>query len=158
MQEEAVHAAGCRQSRSPSPPPPLLSVCATISIILGSFKCGSIRELCSCSGMATVLQSFLRCGRNGKITKVVREHYLRDDIFCGLDGCAICTGKIHSNTPTLVLFPTSVAGSDARITRERSIVKGTPPTPPSLLSPSLLSPSLLSPYRSAPLTPRALSP
>lgn len=48
---------------------------------------------CSNSSMATILQSFLRCGRNGKITKIVREHYLRDDIFCGLDGCTLCSGN-----------------------------------------------------------------
>jgi exosome complex exonuclease DIS3/RRP44 len=57
--------------------------------------------------MATILQSFLRCGRNGKITKVVREHYLRDDIFCGLDGCTLCSGKqrFQPAPPWRVLIP-----------------------------------------------------
>ena len=35
---------------------------------------------------------FYRKTKKGNILKIVREHYLRDDIFCGLKSCDICTG------------------------------------------------------------------
>ena len=34
---------------------------------------------------------FHRLTRRGKILKVVREHYLRDDISCGASTCQLCS-------------------------------------------------------------------
>lgn len=36
------------------------------------------------------LITFLKATRRGKIRKIVREIYLRDDIDCGLRGCCFC--------------------------------------------------------------------
>ncbi|KAF4402707.1 hypothetical protein G4B88_012492 [Cannabis sativa] len=38
-------------------------------------------------------KSFVKKSRAGKITKVVREHYLRDDIYCGASDCKLCDSK-----------------------------------------------------------------
>lgn len=35
-------------------------------------------------------KTFIRKTRRGKILKVVREHYLRDDIWCGAELCSEC--------------------------------------------------------------------
>ena len=35
-------------------------------------------------------KTFLKKTRRGKVIKVVREHYLRDDIGCGVRGCQDC--------------------------------------------------------------------
>ena len=37
------------------------------------------------------LKSFLKKTRTGKVLKIVREHYLRDDIGCGSEACNDCT-------------------------------------------------------------------
>ena len=36
------------------------------------------------------LKTFLKKTRRGKVLKIVREHYLRDDIRCGLELCHDC--------------------------------------------------------------------
>lgn len=36
---------------------------------------------------------FYRKTKKGNIIKIVREHYLRDDVWCGLDGCGSCEGE-----------------------------------------------------------------
>jgi len=36
------------------------------------------------------LKTFIRKTRRGKILKVVREHYLRDDLACGIAECKLC--------------------------------------------------------------------
>ena len=36
--------------------------------------------------------SFVKKTRRGAIVKVVREHYIRDDIWCGVTGCRECKG------------------------------------------------------------------
>ncbi|XP_076065936.1 exosome complex exonuclease RRP44-like protein Dis3 [Oratosquilla oratoria] len=38
------------------------------------------------------LKIFYRKTKKGNIIKVVREHYLRDDVYCGLEGCGQCEG------------------------------------------------------------------
>lgn len=38
-------------------------------------------------------KTFLKKTRRGKVIKVVREHYLRDDIGCGIKGCGDCYDK-----------------------------------------------------------------
>ena len=35
-------------------------------------------------------QTFLKKTRRGNVIKVVREHYLRDDIYCGSSACSDC--------------------------------------------------------------------
>uniref|UniRef100_A0A8C9FJG5 Uncharacterized protein n=1 Tax=Pavo cristatus TaxID=9049 RepID=A0A8C9FJG5_PAVCR len=35
-------------------------------------------------------RTFLKRTRAGAVVKVVREHYLRDDIPCGADACPLC--------------------------------------------------------------------
>ena len=42
--------------------------------------------------------SFVKKTRAGKVVKVVREHYLRDDITCGSLACTRCA---HLTTPVL---------------------------------------------------------
>ena len=41
-------------------------------------------------------QTFLKKTRQGKVIKVVREHYLRDDIYCGSSACTKCNHIIQS--------------------------------------------------------------
>ena len=35
-------------------------------------------------------KSFVRKTKKGNVVKVVKEHYLRDDIYCGLEVCPVC--------------------------------------------------------------------
>ena len=35
-------------------------------------------------------KSFVIKTKNGRILKIVREHYLRDDIWCGSKSCTTC--------------------------------------------------------------------
>src|SRR5688572_28177625 len=46
-------------------------------------------------------KSYLKRGRGGKAFKVVKEHYLRDDIWCSVECCTICsqTEPILSSNP-----------------------------------------------------------
>lgn len=37
-------------------------------------------------------KTFIKKTKTGKILKIVREHYLRDDITCGVDSCRECDG------------------------------------------------------------------
>lgn len=37
-------------------------------------------------------KTFLKKTRAGGVMKIVREHYLRDDIGCGAPGCSACDG------------------------------------------------------------------
>lgn len=37
-------------------------------------------------------KTFLKKTRAGGVMKIVREHYLRDDIGCGAPGCTACGG------------------------------------------------------------------
>lgn len=41
---------------------------------------------------------FVKKTRRGKVVKITREHYLRDDIWCGSSGCDQCT---NDEKPTL---------------------------------------------------------
>ena len=41
--------------------------------------------------MVVKLKSFLKKTRTGKVLKIVREHYLRDDIGCGVEGFDSCS-------------------------------------------------------------------
>lgn len=35
-------------------------------------------------------KTFVKKTKKGTVLKVVREHYLRDDVWCGVKGCAAC--------------------------------------------------------------------
>lgn len=35
-------------------------------------------------------KTFVKKTRSGGVMKIVREHYLRDDIWCGREGCTEC--------------------------------------------------------------------
>lgn len=35
-------------------------------------------------------KTFVKKTRSGGVMKVVREHYLREDIWCGSEGCRLC--------------------------------------------------------------------
>lgn len=35
-------------------------------------------------------KSFTAKNKRGNVVKVVKEHYLRDDIYCGVEGCTVC--------------------------------------------------------------------
>ncbi|XP_043218243.1 exosome complex exonuclease RRP44-like isoform X1 [Amphibalanus amphitrite] len=42
---------------------------------------------------------FLKKNRRGNVLKIVREHYLRDDLWCGVDGCSKCELQTSGQTP-----------------------------------------------------------
>ncbi len=48
-------------------------------------------------------KSFVKKTRKGSIVKVVREHYLRDDIWCGSQACTQCKqeGPILNKSPVI---------------------------------------------------------
>ncbi|KAF3440890.1 hypothetical protein FNV43_RR19176 [Rhamnella rubrinervis] len=52
-------------------------------------------------------KSYVKKTRGGKVTKVVREHYLRDDIYCGASICKVCDSSVArlsaSASPILIL-------------------------------------------------------
>ena len=41
-------------------------------------------------------KSFVKKTRRGAVVRVVREHYLRDDVWCGVKGCEKCK---HQSAP-----------------------------------------------------------
>lgn len=50
-------------------------------------------------------KSFVKLsGKKGKLSKVVKEHYLRDDIPCGFKGCTKCS-SMYADTLSLPLSP-----------------------------------------------------
>lgn len=52
-------------------------------------------------------KTFVKKTKRGNVLKVVREHYLRDDVWCGVKGCSIC--KQGGSDP--VLDPTTESQS-----------------------------------------------
>ncbi|KAK1326045.1 hypothetical protein QJS10_CPA01g00238 [Acorus calamus] len=56
-------------------------------------------------------KSFVRTTRGGAVKKVVREHYLRDDIYCGSPSCTVCDTKnarLSSSAPKVLVVDTNV--------------------------------------------------
>lgn len=56
-------------------------------------------------------KSFVRKTRQGKVVKVVREHYLRDDIYCGAPSCQVCDTKdarLSSSVSNVLILDTNV--------------------------------------------------
>jgi hypothetical protein len=53
-------------------------------------------------------KQFVKKTKSGKVLKVVKEHYLRDDIWCSVETCKVCehSDPILSATPSVNrLFP-----------------------------------------------------
>ncbi|XP_073280073.1 exosome complex exonuclease RRP44 homolog A-like [Primulina huaijiensis] len=56
-------------------------------------------------------KSFVKKTKQGKVVKVVREHYLRDDIYCGAPFCKVCdisTARFNSTASTILIVDTNV--------------------------------------------------
>ena len=51
-------------------------------------------------------KTFVKKTKKGAIVKVVREHYLRDDVWCGVTGCRLCR---HERQPVLERSPAVVS-------------------------------------------------
>ena len=46
-------------------------------------------------------KTFVKKTKRGAVVKVVREHYLRDDVWCGVKGC----GQCRHEAPPLKTYP-----------------------------------------------------
>ncbi|KAF9431723.1 exosome catalytic subunit dis3 [Entomortierella beljakovae] len=48
-------------------------------------------------------KQFVKKTKSGKVLKIVKEHYLRDDIWCSVEGCKVCeqTETVLSATPNI---------------------------------------------------------
>ncbi|XP_068646865.1 exosome complex exonuclease RRP44 homolog A [Aristolochia californica] len=56
-------------------------------------------------------KSFVRKTKQGKVMKVVREHYLRDDIYCGAPMCKVCdssAARLSSTASPILIVDTNV--------------------------------------------------
>ena len=57
-------------------------------------------------------KSFVRVTGKGNVVKVVREHYLRDDLPCGLSSCTVCpnnsVGILLSSESTILIPDTNI--------------------------------------------------
>ncbi|CAH9084603.1 unnamed protein product [Cuscuta europaea] len=56
-------------------------------------------------------KSFVRKTKQGKVIKVVREHYLRDDIYCGASFCKTCdvsSARLSSSASPILVVDTNV--------------------------------------------------
>ncbi|KAL5984268.1 Exosome complex exonuclease RRP44 A [Asimina triloba] len=56
-------------------------------------------------------KSFVRKTKQGKVLKVVREHYLRDDIYCGASICKVCdssAARLSSSASPILIVDTNV--------------------------------------------------
>uniref|UniRef100_A0A8C3Y206 Exosome complex exonuclease RRP44 n=1 Tax=Catharus ustulatus TaxID=91951 RepID=A0A8C3Y206_CATUS len=56
-------------------------------------------------------RTFVKRTRAGAVVKVVREHYLRDDIACGAAACRLCTPAGSGSAPGLEARPSGPASS-----------------------------------------------
>ena len=57
-------------------------------------------------------KTFVKKTRKGGVLKIVREHYLRDDVWCGISDCTTCgdqrtavLASLPENNSKLCLFP-----------------------------------------------------
>lgn len=56
-------------------------------------------------------KSFVKKTRQGRVVKVVREHYLRDDIYCGAPSCKTCdtsAARLSTSASTILIVDTNV--------------------------------------------------
>ena len=42
-------------------------------------------------------KTFMKKTRKGGVMKIVREHYLRDDVWCGVKSCTQCSAQSESD-------------------------------------------------------------
>uniref|UniRef100_A0A8D0FYZ0 PIN domain-containing protein n=1 Tax=Strix occidentalis caurina TaxID=311401 RepID=A0A8D0FYZ0_STROC len=56
-------------------------------------------------------RTFLKRTRAGAVVKVVREHYLREDIPCGAAACRLCPPRPAGPGPGLQAQPSGAASS-----------------------------------------------
>ena len=52
-------------------------------------------------------KTFVKKTKKGAVVKVVREHYLRDDVWCGVIGCTLCNQQ--DRPPVLERSPVVVS-------------------------------------------------
>ena len=50
-------------------------------------------------------KTFVKKTKRGAVVKIVREHYLRDDVWCGVNGC----GQCKQGDPLLDTHPDTVS-------------------------------------------------
>lgn len=50
-------------------------------------------------------KTFVKKTKRGAVVKVVREHYLRDDVWCGVSGCRQC----KQGDPLLDAYPDTLS-------------------------------------------------
>ncbi|WOL07345.1 exosome complex exonuclease [Canna indica] len=56
-------------------------------------------------------KSFVKKTKQGRVVKVVREHYLRDDIYCGAPSCKVCdtsASRLSNSASTILIVDTNV--------------------------------------------------
>ncbi|AET03578.2 putative exoribonuclease II [Medicago truncatula] len=56
-------------------------------------------------------KSFVKKTKGGKVIRQVREHYLRDDIYCGAPSCTICNtsgARLSASPSTILVLDTNV--------------------------------------------------
>ncbi|PIN23397.1 Exosomal 3'-5' exoribonuclease complex, subunit Rrp44/Dis3 [Handroanthus impetiginosus] len=56
-------------------------------------------------------KAYVKKTKQGKVVKVVREHYLRDDIYCGVPFCKVCdvtNARLSSTASTILVVDTNV--------------------------------------------------
>ncbi|CAJ2635945.1 unnamed protein product [Trifolium pratense] len=56
-------------------------------------------------------KSFVKKTKGGKVMKQVREHYLRDDIYCGAPSCTVCdtsNARLSASPSTILVLDTNV--------------------------------------------------
>ncbi|EPS71662.1 hypothetical protein M569_03096, partial [Genlisea aurea] len=56
-------------------------------------------------------KSFVKKTKSGRVVKQVREHYLRDDIYCGAPFCKVCdvgSARLRSAASTIIIVDTNV--------------------------------------------------
>ncbi|KAL5063563.1 hypothetical protein RYX36_025300 [Vicia faba] len=56
-------------------------------------------------------KSFVKKTKGGKVMKQVREHYLRDDIYCGTPSCTVCDSsgaRLSDSASTILVVDTNV--------------------------------------------------
>lgn len=55
-------------------------------------------------------KSFVKKTKQGRVVKVVREHYLRDDIYCGAEICKVCESSPArlSSSASIIIIDTNV--------------------------------------------------
>ena len=81
--------------------------------------------------MSLAQKTFYRKTKRGKILKVVREHYLRVDIWCGIEKCPSCLGSADENEEPLMNNEVIGAKNEAFLERsgansklKSSLIKG----------------------------------